>query len=172
MRIVEKKTLCALTLAALGIVFPQAGLLAANATSRQAVADVALDGSGILRGQLVNPQGVAISSQELVVLQKGQPVAKAKTNHRGEFQFENLKGGVYVITDGSNAVAARIWTNRMAPPSAKQGVLLVSKELTTRAQLGHHHDLLGGMNMGTLLIAGVAGTIIYTATHDGYRASP
>ena len=41
MRIIEKLKFCALALAALGVVFPQAGLLAASATTRQAVADVA-----------------------------------------------------------------------------------------------------------------------------------
>ncbi len=176
MRIVEKLKFCALALAALGVVFPQAGLLAASATTRQAVADVALDGSGALRGQLVNPQGVAIAGQDLFILLKGQQVAKTQTNTRGEFQFADLKGGVYVISDGSSAVAARVWTNRMAPPSAKQGVLIVSQEQTTRAQFGPHHNWgfggMGNMNLGALMVAGALGTIIYTASDDDYRASP
>jgi hypothetical protein len=157
-----------LWLATLGLIVPQAGLVSAAQPgaalpSHSAVADVALDSSNLLRGQLVDRQGAGKADCQIRLLSASEVVATTVTDKQGVFQLPLERGGVYTLDDGQSMAVFRVWTRQAAPPSAKEAVLIVSDPDLTRARLGR-----GGLNslLGWAAIIGVAAAVIWAVTKD------
>jgi hypothetical protein len=98
------------------------------------VVDVALGPQGTLDGQVVDPQGIGLSSVPVILFQESRQVAATSTGEQGRFTFKNLPGGVYGVMSAGVVTACRLWAPHTAPPSAKQHVLIVSENCVARGQ--------------------------------------
>jgi hypothetical protein len=155
------KGLC-VGLATIGILVPNTGVAIGAETqiaakSSTSVVDVSLVDGGVLQGQVVSPQGQVVANAPVILHQGRTEVAKTTTDKDGRFALKGVKGGVYAVSTNGAVGVVRAWTSRTAPPSSVTSVLLVPQDLTARAQL------LGGegnMGLGTLVLLGLAGTII------------
>jgi len=124
--------------------------------------DVALQSGGTLKGQVVDAQGAAQAGLDVIVESRGRQVTQAITDHDGTFSVENLRGGTYVVRAADQVVTCRVWAANTAPPSATDGVLVVTG-MTTRAQF----DMVRRYGVGSLIVVGGAVTaIVLTATDD------
>lgn len=123
--------------AAAGAVLPAGVVSAAPPVAATApaspVTDVALAG-GHLNGRVVDAQGVSLNGAMVVVRQNGQEVARTTSDRNGQFSVGGLKGGVYNVSAGNSEGTYRVWTERTAPPAAKNGVVMVSSASPVRSQ--------------------------------------
>jgi hypothetical protein len=165
----------AVTAATFGILLPfptitdAAENAAASSRQADAVRDLALGAGGVLRGQVVNKDGLPDQGALVSLIRDGGTVATAKTDENGAFAVAGLPGGVYAIHSGKASGVVRAWSPQTAPPSASKGVLLVPSDLTVRGQelLGDHDGLsLGQIGVGGLLVLGLVGTIIAVSLGD------
>jgi len=123
----------AVALACFGLLIPRFAL--ASEPTGRAVVDVALRDGGVLSGQVVNAQNVALANREVRVLQNAQEIAGAKTDAEGRFAIEGLRGGVYQVVTAQGSGVYRLWAPQTAPPSAEPAVLLVGGDVV-RGQEG------------------------------------
>jgi len=98
------------------------------------VADVALAEGGVLAGQLVDAQGVALAGAPIVLASHGQELARTTAGVDGAFSFAGLRGGVYELATPAGREVYRLWTPGTAPPAARQGVLVVAPGDAVRGQ--------------------------------------
>lgn len=109
-------------LACLGMVAPQMTIAAERTAVKQAQTnDVALAGSGLLKGQVVNSQGKPVAGAPVVISFAGTVVARTKADANGVYAIKGLRGGVHHV----NGTVARLWTNGTAPRTAKHSLLSV-----------------------------------------------
>jgi hypothetical protein len=146
----------AISLAALGILTPPATLRAAAQpkplavqTVDRAVADVALNVHGALRGRVVDRAGVAQAKQEIVVRQGDVVLARTTTDERGAFTVAGLRGGTYEVGTGQTTGTYRLWTAPAAPPKAGEQALLVVGQNGARGNYG----MIAG---GSVILFGIA----------------
>ncbi len=112
----------AVTLAVVGLSLPQLGaaeqpgqrpassLVPATATPAfAAISDVALAAGGVLRGQLVDVQGLPLPNQAVVVRQQERILASARSDQDGRFSISGLPGGVYQLAAADAAAIYRFW---------------------------------------------------------------
>lgn len=154
----------AVALATLGVVFPQARVMAdqraaAPAAKAPAVLDVALSGSGQLVGRVVDTQGSPLAGAAVVISQNQAEVARVTTDKAGSFTANGLKNGNTTLQVGQAQVACRVWSDKTAPPAAKDGLTIVTGNSPVRGQYGVVEPLdiliLGGV-IGALVLGGVA----------------
>src|SRR5436190_22906021 len=62
------------------------------------IPDVALGPGGVFRGQIVNAQGAASVTGEVILAQGGREAARTGTDQRGAFAFTGLRSGIYDLT--------------------------------------------------------------------------
>ena len=157
----------AVSLATLGMVFPQAQLLAddpqtparpaAKALQTAVTPDVALTTGGTLSGRVVDHTGKVIEGAQVTVRQGKTEVSKTVTNKDGVYSFQNIKGGVYQVASGNTEGTFRVWAERTAPPVAKEHALLVMGENGARGQFGAVDPTL------VLLTGGVIASVVLSA---------
>lgn len=155
----------AVCLATLGLAIPQVPALADGARTNSpakiqkatTLPDIALTAGGTLSGRIVDHTGKAIEGAEVTLLQGKKQLTAAVTNKEGVYSFKNLKGGVYGISSGNTDGTFRVWTERTAPPSAKEHALLVMGENGARGQWGAVDPTL------VLISAGVITAVILSA---------
>jgi hypothetical protein len=136
------------------------------AAQNAVVRDVALGNGGVMRGQVVDRDGMAREGAIVTIESKGVQVAEARTNAEGLFAVAGLKGGIYAISSDSSSGVVRAWSNDSAPPAAAQGILLVPHDITVRGKgKGGHGGFLGGngIGLGGLLVLGLAGAVVAVA---------
>lgn len=131
-------------LAGLGMILPEGALAAAGAAASQpatsvaapqgAVTDVQLDAGGVLRGQLVDPQGKPVAGATVGVWQQEKQLALTMTDGQGDFAIEGLRGGVYRLSAGKGGGMYRCWANQTSPPGAQSKALLVNGGTVVRGQ--------------------------------------
>jgi hypothetical protein len=100
-------------------------------------ADVALADGGVLTGQVVDAQGVALANAPVAVLSQGREVVRVAANADGAFAIGGLKGGVYEVAAPGHRGVYRMWAPRTAPPAARHGLMLVSGGDLVRGQYGY-----------------------------------
>ena len=93
---------------------------------RPAVTDVALAVGGRLEGRVINASGKPITQTAVTVQYQGNEVAQAVTDEGGRYAVRGLRGGVHQVVAGGESAAYRLWTDKAAPPAAKQDAVLVS----------------------------------------------
>ncbi len=157
-----------LWLAAIGLVVPQVSFVSAadvqpTAGRHMAVVDVSLTQDNLLRGQLVNREGIPKTKSKLTLASAGKVVARGLTDEKGLFALKVEKGGIYSLSDGETSALVRAWTSQAAPPSANSGILMVSDRDVTRAALGG-----GGLGtvVGWAAVIGVVTGVIIAAADD------
>ena len=124
-----------------------------------AVRDVALEPGGILRGQVVQPDGTPVTGARVTLRSANQTVAATSTNERGEFVVSGLRGGVYQIVLGDMQRTIRAWSANTAPATARSGVLLVRSVSVVRGQAG---GVFSGILGSPLAMAGVMAAAMVT----------
>jgi hypothetical protein len=155
----------AVTAATLGILVPLPTIVNAAenaAATRQAevVRDVALGAGGVIRGQVVNRDGLPDQGAAVSVSRDGETIATVNADEKGAFAIAGVSGGVYAISSGKATGVIRAWSHQTAPPAASQGVLLVPSDLTVRGQSCLQNLSLAQIGLGGLLVLGVVGGII------------
>ena len=162
----------AVSLACLGLLFPQAELLAsgtqrkakAKKTEKVPIIDVALTGDGTVTGMVVDDRGVGLDGAVVSIRQGKSEVARTVTDKEGTFVAKNLRGGVYHIVGGRGSGLFRLWAPTTAPPAARRHALIVSANQVARAQLGP--GLGGGLTFFELLeFGGLVTTITLGAVN-------
>ncbi len=123
-----------LALACVGMLVPQTRLNAAPTTpsTNTAINHVALSQSGSFTGKVINSQGEALSETKVVISQDNQVIAETTTIEAGQFTFQNLKAGVYLVSTEQSQNLYHIWPNKVAPPAAGKQALIVSDHSTMR----------------------------------------
>jgi hypothetical protein len=151
-----------------GVIAPPVALAAPP--GQPLIADVALAEGGVLSGQVVNAQGVAMPQAPVAVLAEGREIIRVAAAENGAFSIGGLKGGVYeVVTPGQHGVY-RLWTAGAAPPSAGNGVMLVAgSEEVVRGQYGYgpppappgpFTQAMGWIGQHPFITAGIVATAI------------
>ena len=127
MKLIRKVSVSMSLMACLGMVIPQAAVAEAVQPSQRKTSalDVALHGQGALVGQVVDAQGKARSGVSVVVLKQGKELQRVKSDAKGRFVASGLKGGFYQLATSNGQIPVRVWSKKMAPPSASEGALLV-----------------------------------------------
>jgi len=96
--------------------------------------DIALQKGGVLQGHVVDAQGTPLAMTPVSLRTGGEQVARIHTDSEGNFHVAELMGGTYeVATDGQQGVY-RLWAPNTAPPSALDGLTVVSGEDVLRGK--------------------------------------
>lgn len=119
--------------------------------------DVVLGARGTLSGELRDRQG-RIRPRIPVVLWKGENVVqRVRTDTKGRFQFAGLRVGVYRVIAPDASVGCRAWTAKIAPPAARQSLLLVADDVSARGQQPLKERFVANpFVMGTVIAAAIA----------------
>ncbi len=155
-------TTFAFGLACLGLLTPTPLLHAASHESKQqtreiSTVDVALDTGGVLRGQVVNSQGVPLKNTSLSLRQLPGETVTTATDNSGRFELAGLHGGTCQIVAGSSVAVCRLWSPDTAPPSAKPALLIVADGPQV---LGQRGPIANWALSHPWIVAGVVATAI------------
>ncbi len=166
MRFVSMFRRLALVLAVVGL--SVASTANAADPARSVVSDVALQQGNALLGQILDQQGKPQQRAEVVLLQQGKLVAFTRTDKEGRFAFRGVRAGVHQLDTPYGGGVYRLWAPRTAPPSAKQGALIVSDETIARGQvddgfMSRYGPALRGAAAGGLLTGGLYWALDYNA---------
>ena len=154
----------AATLASVGMLASQSvawaagSQIAANPSSRGVsaqVMDVALGSGGTLQGQLVNVSGVPKANAKVTVRLGETVVAVTKTDERGYFTVQGLRGGVYEINTQGTSSLYRLWAANTAPPTAQGGAMLVEAGDVVRGNLFGYFGTGNGLGLAALMGGGI-----------------
>ena len=160
-------------LAALGVVFPQLPAMAAGpktaskpivrTVAANAVFDIGLSQGGAFTGRVVDHTGAAMEGAEITVKQQNKEVARSVTDKNGTFAVSGMKSGVYTVASGATEGTYRVWSEKSAPPSAKEQGLLVLGQNGARGNFGAGDGdgllwLIGGVAL-TGLVLGTVGLV-------------
>lgn len=115
------------------------------------IADVSLQASGTLVGQVVDAQGQAVANASVSIHRDGVEIAEAITTEQGIFSASSLQGGTYTLVVDGRETDFRVWSEGAAPPSANRAALIVADGSAVRSQLGG-----GGGNLGVYAALGGA----------------
>ena len=100
-------------------------LKSANTSKPQGIADCKLM-QGKLVGKIHTPSGKVATNASLKLLSRRGETKAAKTDARGNFSFSGMSPGLYAVQVGNAKTQfVRIWTNELAPPTAKSQLLIV-----------------------------------------------
>ncbi len=125
--------------------------------AEQTMVDVALQPGGVLRGQVVRPDGSPLGNVHLALCRHDREIASATTNAQGAFAISGLRGGVYHLRLGNSLTIFRAWAPRTAPAAARPGILLVRDESLVRGQNTLSLPAISGTS---LVIGGIVATAI------------
>ncbi|HUQ69334.1 MAG TPA: carboxypeptidase-like regulatory domain-containing protein [Planctomycetaceae bacterium] len=151
-----------IALAAIGMMLPAPQVQAATAAPAKVirtdatVLDIGLKSDGVFAGRVVDHTGTPSAKTEVTIRQGQQVVAKATTDAEGRFAVKGLKGGVYEVASGATVGTYRVWNETMAPPAAKEQVLLVLGQNGARGQccgVGGGEILIAGLVLATLVVS-------------------
>jgi len=115
--------------------------------------DVSLTSAGTLKGKAITGQGEPLASAQVKVLKNNEVVASAITAKDGQFEVAGLSTGIYEVQAGQGKGTVRVWEKQVAPPTARQDILVVSGA-TARGQMGLFVDPMNTVTLG-LAITGV-----------------
>jgi len=122
-------------LAVLGICTPQMAL-AATTPSVPAPTNVQLREGGVLLGQVVTPEHVAVANTTVSLRSQAGEAVAGKTDKNGYFAFRGLRSGVYRVAAAKGQRDVRVWSPSLAPPVAESGIMIVAGTDALRAQCG------------------------------------
>ncbi len=155
-------------LACLGWLLPQQAYCAPDAAMKSArvqtpIVDVRTAADGALDGKLVDQSGKAMADQVVVLHHAGKAIMQTKTNQQGDFAFPRVRGGVYQIIIDDAGVACRVWPQDVAPPAAREQLLVVVGAPVVRGQQPIGAAFSSPLFVGAVLAAAIA---IPVAVHN------
>src|SRR5262249_18734878 len=103
---------------------------------KSSLPDVVLTAGGTLSGRVVDHSGKALEGAKVTLRQDSNEMATTLTNKQGVYSFKGLKSGTYGISSGNTDGTFRVWSEKAAPPAAKEHALLVMGENGARGQFG------------------------------------
>ncbi len=131
-----------------------------SSPSSQIVADVQLGEGGVLRGILVDTEGMPVSNARVTIPLPEQDPFETVSDTAGRFSIGKLRGGTYQLAVGHDIAFVRAWAPDTAPPGSQPMALIVVGNQVVRGQFLHVH--LGRRLVTGAVIAGaVAAPIIY-----------
>lgn len=96
--------------------------------------DVTLTVGGVLRGYVLDAQAAPVANVEVrLTAPDGQQVA-TRSDDRGRFGYQGLRGGAYQLETEQGVVLCRAWTADAAPPQSAATLLVVHDEQAVRGQ--------------------------------------
>ena len=107
--------------------------------------DVALTSGGVLTGQLTDVKGVALPTAPVAIFTQGKEVVRVQTDQNGAFAVKGLKGGVYQVASPGHIGTYRLWAPNTAPPSAKNGLMMVANGDLALGQYGGPNGPFGAV---------------------------
>ena len=154
----------------IGLLVSQSMVLAGD-MNRQVTTDVVLAAQGMLVGQVVDQQGIAIPGARVVVRQNERDLVGTVADRTGKFAVSGLRSGTYQLAAANGQASVRLWTANAAPPVAKSKVMIVSgSDQVIRANLGGG---IGPWVLPTLAAAGIiAGVAIATSNNSSSPGTP
>jgi len=130
--VVQQVAVC---LALVGLCVPQVALAATTPGNQAAaVSDIELHKGGVLFGQVVTPENVALKGLKVLLLRGSEELAATTTDNNGYFAFKGLRGGLYQVMAAKGHGMYRTWNHGTAPPSGQRGVLIVAGQDSLRGQ--------------------------------------
>ena len=164
----------------LGLLLPESAFAAsleppgpAQAPPAFRIGDAVLGPQGALRGQVVDPQGMAVPGARVVLFTQDGPVARVAADAQGRFVVGNLRQGTYLVVGGEGAAAYRVWAAPIAPPSATSEVLIVSDGTLVRGQGGLYLWISEHFYLtSALVVAAIAVPIAVVDHNRNHPASP
>lgn len=131
----------------------------AAATPQLAAAATPVDftlNDGRLVGVLLDSGGQPLDGVVVEVRRSGQAIGQTTTDTEGRFAFSGLATGQLELATPQGVRPVRIWNEAVAPPSARDLVVLVSQETAVRGQYGLFVDPLPPIALGV----GIAGLVV------------
>jgi hypothetical protein len=129
--------ICLTTVLCFSTALPLNRIIAAEkAVTKASFSDVTLGSGNSFHGRFVNSQGEAVEGASVRLLQNNKVVAETSTTKSGEFEVSNLKPGNYTVQAGQKSALVRMWDKEIAPPAAKEQVVMISDGNLVRGQLG------------------------------------
>lgn len=161
-------------LACLGWLLPPQGFCAPDTVPKSTpaqppIVDVRTAADGTLGGKLVDQSGKKMTDQLVVLHQAGKAVMQTKTNKQGDFAFHRVRGGVYQIRIDDSGVGCRVWPKDVAPPSAREQLLVVVGAPVVRGQQPIGAAFSSPLFVGAVLAAAIA---IPVAVHNSKDDHP
>jgi len=162
-------------LATFNIVLPTRTVVAAAQRAQQLnvrkdLVHVALGKNGQMQGQLVDPQGKPLADHPVAIYDarraqpNPKPIAEGRTDAKGRFTFHELRPSAVIVVADDSVAVCQCWNSNLAPPSAKQDILLVTDGKIERGQSPIGELLFANpIIMALLIIAAIA---IPVAIHD------
>ncbi len=120
------------------------------------VYDVRLAEGGSFAGRLLDPAGKPLAGQTVQLRQADRTLAQTRSGDRGEFSFDEVRGGVYQVTIGASAVACRAWTDQAAPPAATGELAIVTHPDVIRGQQPISSLFSNPLFVGLIIAAAIA----------------
>ena len=145
--------------------------IASQQASPRLIRDVALAQGGMLRGQLVDPNGQSLGLTEVKLVQNNRIVAATHTDAQGTFQLDGLRGGVYQVHTDLPVGVFRLWAPQTAPPAAQASVLVIDGNQTIRGQKPLRGRLISWLTNPWVIAIGVAAAIAIPLALDDEDAS-
>lgn len=122
------------------------------------ITDVSLHNGGVLRGQLVDAQGIAVSGVHVSIRHHGHVIATVQTDANGRFVVGGIRAGLHNIETATSNTTHRFWAPGTAPPSASSAALIVPNSDVVRA-----NGVNGGIDAQDVAIIGIAGGALFWA---------
>ena len=108
------------------------------------ITDIALQSGGVLVGQIASDQGQPLVNAPVSIIRRGKEIAQVATDRHGAFAIPNLQGGVYQVATAGQRGVYRLWAPHTAPPSARQGLALVSGDVVRGQEMGGSFSRFAG----------------------------
>ena len=148
MKTLKRVKTTALLLACTGILLPDSTVIAGPPASKAKsptrtlkpaaprTLDVALTKDGVLKGQVLNSQGVGLDGAVVSIYKGSRRVAQAVTDARGQYSVRNLRPGLYSIRTPQSTSLVRVWPLKAAPPIASKSAIVIARQPVVRGQIG------------------------------------
>ena len=140
-------------------------------SSQKLIMDLVLAEGDVLRGEVWNSSGHAQIATDVVLWKDADLIGRTLTDADGKFRFEGLPTGLYRIATPDATIACRVWSERVAPPNARQSLLIVTNMYSARGQQPINEVFcFNPFLMGTIIAAAIAIPIAVHNSGDGQLA--
>lgn len=159
-RLRQRKTMWLAWLAVSAWFLPTAGLAANDQTLRPEtqpiIHDIRLDLQGTMHGRLIDTEGRPIIEETLELIREGETITRAVSDSDGRFQFASVSTGVHQIHWKSSMVVCRVWTDNVAPPIAKDKLVVLDMPPLVRGQRPAREIFHNPLFIGLFVAAAIA----------------
>lgn len=131
--------------------------------------DLQTDFQGTMHGRLIDLEGRPVIEETLELIREGETIARAVSDSNGRFRFASVSTGVYQIQWKSSVVVCRVWAATVAPPVAKDKLVLLDAPPLVRGQRPAREIFHNPLFIGLFVAAAIA---IPVAVHQSRKDQP